>query len=112
MGETGPQNDRFSAQHLGHGRNVGSAALPKARYFPRSTECPLMAISRHAEGSARESALPPKADIRRRQRQARFAVCDGLMRYRRHDDLLIQPLVAGKFQRGPLARSGLFRRLG
>ncbi len=26
-------------------------------------ECPLMAISRHAEGHARESALPPKADI-------------------------------------------------
>ncbi len=64
MGETGPQNDRFSAQHLGHGRNVGSAALPKARYFPRSTECPLLAISRHSEGSSRTSALPPKADIR------------------------------------------------
>ncbi len=26
-------------------------------------ECPLVAISGHAEGSARESALPPKADI-------------------------------------------------
>ncbi len=26
-------------------------------------ECPLMAISGHAEGSGRESALPPKADI-------------------------------------------------
>ncbi len=26
-------------------------------------ECPLLAISRHAERCARESALPPKADI-------------------------------------------------
>jgi len=26
-------------------------------------ECPLLAISRHAEGSAITSALPPKADI-------------------------------------------------
>ncbi len=29
-------------------------------------ECPLMAISGHTAGSSRTSALPPKADIRRR----------------------------------------------
>ncbi len=33
-----------------------------------SLQCPLLAISRHAEGSVITSALPPKADIRRRKR--------------------------------------------
>ncbi len=30
-------------------------------------QCPLLAISRHPEGSSRTSALPPKADIRTRK---------------------------------------------
>ncbi len=33
----------------------------------RCAECPLLAISRHPEGHTRTSALPPKADIRRRK---------------------------------------------
>ncbi len=31
----------------------------------KALECPLLAISRHAEGCSKGSALPPKADITR-----------------------------------------------
>ncbi len=44
-------NDREGSNSVVHG------------LFGRRRECPLLAISRHSEGSSRTSALPPKADI-------------------------------------------------
>ncbi len=42
--------------------------------FRQRPACPLMAISGHAEGSGRESALPPKADTGSHPREERAII--------------------------------------
>ena len=53
-------------------RESGAIASHKVETGTLNAECRLLATSRHAERCARESALPPKADIETRAQNVRF----------------------------------------